>query len=135
MWHNFRFIFYLLMGLCALMIVSEYNSRNQRKYSKTTQLQVKQLVDQAAQLAVQSQQDSNPMIALIHITQAEAMLTTVATLVHSEDLPKLAQVEYDKLYQHIDIQKDKTTKRFLEEFPTATPDHVLSTIARYQIPN
>lgn len=129
MWHNFRFIFYLLMGVCALMIVSEWNTRNQRKYSKTTQLHVKQVVDQAAQLSVQAQQDQNPMIALIHITQAEAILNTVATLVHAEDLPKLAQVEYTQLYEQIQQQKDKTMKNFLTTHPTATPDNVLSTIA------
>ena len=134
MWYTFRFFFYILLMVCLVILVSQWSTRNQRKYSKTVQKQVKGLVDQAAQLAVQSKQDQNEFIAVVHVTEADSLLKAVLTLVHPEDLGKLANIDYVQITEQIEKQKQETTQRLFTKYPTLIPQHSLATIAGWYPP-
>ena len=127
--YGFRFFFYIALIVCLVIIASEMSTKNQRKYPKIIQQQVKGLIDRAGKLAVQANQDSNELVGVLNALEASVIFNSVSTLVHPEDLTKLAKVDYEQMHEELEKQKSENMTRLLKKYPSLIPPHSLAPIA------
>ena len=115
------FIVYIITGLILLYILTR----------KTPEAPIPKLVRQTARWATAAQQDTSPLIALLHANYATGYLWALKDIATDTQINRQAGIDLQKFEQHILNVQDATTKKVLKACPefAGEVDLYLSTIA------
>lgn len=105
---SYKLIVCTLIIVLALILLSIYFKRNQRKYSPVLKNQIVELTDQAIDHLEKSKAANNPLIALQEASYAFGIWDSVKKIATDEDLPQLVDTNTVELNKQIKIQFKKS---------------------------
>lgn len=91
----------VLAGVIALVLLSCWVGSTQRRYPKNIVHRAKQLIKDSARWAAVSQQDQNPMLALVHATYAMAYINLARETFSDKELIQLSGTDTEELHAFI----------------------------------
>ena len=92
-----------------------------RQYDKTVLQQAERLVKRAGQSSVMAHQDTSPLVALAHISDALASADLAQRLVKSNDLTKLTGVHLPAMVELLEKQRDHILQHSHARCPQLAP--------------
>lgn len=120
--YNYYFIF--IVGVCIL--AGYFFIKGGGRSSP-----IQKLVRQTARWATAAQQDSSPLIALLHANYATGYLWALKDVASEKDINRVAGINLRQFEEHILNVQDSTTKKVLKACPefAGDVDLYLSSIA------
>ena len=113
MWYSFRFFLYLFLLVCLVIIVIEWSSRNERKYTKIQVQEYKELLNRTQEAANLSGQDGNEVQAFAHAIEANTLLQALKQLVPPEHFSKILGCNSARLTEDIQQRRYHATERLV----------------------
>jgi hypothetical protein len=111
----------VLAGLVTLCLFSSW-SDSHKKFPKQVVQQMEKAKRQATQLYQMSIQDSNPMIALIHVNYALAYLHTIRSYGSPEQVNKLLAMNVQEMIDVIEDIQQKAIQTISQKCPALKTD-------------
>jgi hypothetical protein len=112
--------------LVALTFVSKIVNRESAKYSPEFVKHIKTLVRYASQWSTVSRQDENPLLSLIHVTNALSYAYAARKLVPSAEVERIANVNLDELIYILEDEQMQAMRRINEVCPELQPEGVFA---------
>lgn len=110
----------LLLGI--LLLIWSYQSRKQTSHITT-------LIRQTARWAVASQQDKNPLIAVLHANYAVGFLSALKQITTDTEIERVTGLDILKFERMIYSIQDSANRKATAECPSFAPPGKLAKIA------
>jgi hypothetical protein len=111
-----------VVGIIILLCIFSIWTDAQKKFPKQVVTQLEKSKRQALQLYQMSVQDSNPLIALIHVNYALAYLHTVRAYGTPEEINKLLSVNVQEMIEVLEDVQQKAILTISQKCPSVKTD-------------
>lgn len=101
---------YLLVAVFIMFLIMQNKSRGMKK-------SIEKLVKQSARYAVTAQQDSSPVMAILHANYAVAYLYALKEIASDSHIHNSTGIDVKKFTEHIKNVQDMVTKKTSEKCP------------------
>lgn len=111
-----------IIGIIIIMLLFAYLNKKQQNQKESHRQIIKSLIRQTARWAVASQQDTSPMIAILHANYAVGYLQALQTIATENELMQetdIHHLEY-KVYQ----TQDNAVKKIIKACPQYVGDQI-----------
>ena len=105
---SYKLIVYTLLFILAIILLSIYFKRNQRKYTPRLKKQVVDLTDRTIDHLEKAKKTNDPFVSLQEASYAFGLWDSVKTIVTEEDLPFLVDIDVDDLNKQIKYQMQQS---------------------------
>jgi hypothetical protein len=118
------FYIYLIVGAILLFMFTKNGGGTSKK-------SIEKLIRQSARWATAAQQDTSPLIAMLHANYATGFLWALKDIATDSEIHRATGVDMKTFEEHIVGVQDSTTKKVLQVCPQfkGEVDLYLSTIA------
>jgi hypothetical protein len=113
----------LVVCMCiGVFIISFVSCKCVTRYPTYTLDKVSDLIQDSIRWSEVADQDTNPVIALIHSTYALAYLNVSRKLVCDTDIEKISNLHAGELHKDIKYKQDRITQRLFKKYPKLRPN-------------
>ena len=125
---DYRFLFAALLFIVFILVISRINRRDSVDFETI----IKTLVRQIARWSIAAQQDSNPIIALLHANYGAGYLWAIKDIATHEQVQRITGVDLTKLTTEVVKIQDNATKNLVQKckLHNGTMNQYLKTIAQ-----
>jgi hypothetical protein len=119
MWKPSKTVWYslIIVGVVVLLALLSKWSERANVYSPVFLKKVKLLVEQCTRWNGMAQQDSNPLIQLIHCDYALAYAQVARNLVSAEDIEKITGIDINELVHYMEDCQSYAIQKIGNEAP------------------
>ena len=110
-----------LLGLVVLSLLARFIAGRFSSAKRTSTL-AKEVTKEAARAAVSSRQDTNPMISLMHASQAVGMLKSARHLIGDDKLTASTRFNVPELAESLQKTQDEVAARLVQSAPSLGPE-------------
>lgn len=112
---NYKLVVYALLFILAVICLSIYLKRQQRKYSPILAKQIVDLTDTTIEHLKLASVSSDPIVSIQEASYAYATWDAVRKLTTEEDLPILVSLKTEALTKQVKRQMEKSIKDLEQE--------------------
>ena len=114
-----------MLAVCSLSIFSaSIRAGRGRGSSRQTKSMVKEAVRNSAHWSTAADQDSNPLLGVMHANFAHAYLNIARTLTSDAEVEEAAQVRLDEFSRSVAQTQRNAVQRLLAQCPSVRPDGI-----------
>jgi|TARA_B110000977_G_scaffold186091_1_gene251614 hypothetical protein len=106
---------YLIAALFVLFLMMQNKTRGMNK-------SIEKLVRQSARYATAAQQDSSPVIAVLHANYAAAYLYALKDIANESQIHNATGIDVKKFKEHVTNVQDMVTRKTSEKCPEFVGD-------------
>lgn len=113
-------ILLLLIGILIIIWLERNDNRNSHIHT---------LIRQTARWAIASEQDKNPLIAVLHANYAVGYLSALKEIATDKEIEKITGLDIIQFQRNIQTIQDKATMNATNQCPSFAPQSPMSKIA------
>lgn len=116
----------LVIGVVLLLALLSKWSENDRKYSSQVLQRIKSMIEHAARWNAMAQQDSNPVMQLIHCNYALAYAQATRVIASDRDIENITGIDVHELMEYLQQCQAFTVNNINQQCPQVKIDGVYS---------
>lgn len=127
-WYNKSFVWYAFLIVGGVLLISLLSrwSETDKQYSESFLKKVKMLIEQSTRWNSTAQQDSNPVVQLMHCNYALSYAQIARNLVPDKDIETITGIDIHELIYYLEECQSYAIKNIGDNCPTVKVEGVYS---------
>ena len=106
----------------CIILLSLWTDTNRTRYNRRVISGLREMMRDASRFSAMAKQDNNPLLSLLHTTQAMSYVRAGKNLVGSADLTKLSGMDIEEMGITLDGQEQHALSEVVHAAPSLMPD-------------
>lgn len=106
----------------GIILLSMWTDTNKTRYNRKVIGGLREMMRDASRFSAMAKQDNNPLLSLLHTTQAMSYVRAAKNLVGGTDLTRLSGMDIEEMGMTLDGQEQHALSEVVHAAPSLMPD-------------